>query len=128
MPLGQFDILVTTDGSPGDNSFEASGPPSEGIAAGLSATFILALTGAGLDTLDDGTFRNTFSIGGSEGGDIWGAVRFRGFSSDAPGGPGDKDSLAAVREPTQVPEPMSLVLVGAGILGVGVAARKKLTR
>jgi hypothetical protein len=127
MPLGKFDILVTTDRSPGDNSFEGSGPPSKGIAAGASATFMLALTGTGLDTIDNTDFLGTFSVDASEGGNIWGAVRFRGFSSDAPGGRSDKDPLAAlVPTVTQVPAPMSLLLVGLGVISLGSLVRRKM--
>jgi hypothetical protein len=134
-PFGSFDILVTIASPPKASSgFEGGGSPSGGIAAGDSATFTLALLGNNLNEagFTDANFRNTFSINNNSGiPNIWGAVRYRGFSADAPGGTSDKDELAAVANPVpqrEVPAPMSLVLLGSGVLGLGVLARKKLAR
>jgi hypothetical protein len=125
-PYGDFDILVSASGS----SFLGGGSPSGGIPTGGSATFELLLTGTLLDTITDATFRSAFSVNNNdpEFPQVWGAVRYRGFSEGTPGGGSDKDPLAGIPEENRVPAPLSLVLLATGVVTLGAYTRRRLSR
>jgi len=84
------------------NDYLGGGSPNSGIGVGGAATFTFTLGG----TFGSVTEANVF---GSS------LVRFRGFEN----GDSDKDKVT-----TRVPEPASLLLLGAGLAAIGIWRRK----
>lgn len=110
-PFGQFDFGISTGGS-----FNGGGPPSQGLAVGASATFVVSLSGTGVGSLTDLSFQSALSVGpGIGGGAQFFAARFRGFEDEG----SDKVAAVAGQAPPAVPEPASAVLA---LAGVGLAA------
>lgn len=107
-PYGLFDILASTSGS-----FEGSGPPRFGIAAGDSAIFAFYLLGYNLDTLNDLSFVNELSTTGA----AFFVARFTGFEN------GTSDKVPAGG--ASVPEPGTMLLLGLGLVGLGITTRRK---
>ncbi|NPV03158.1 MAG: PEP-CTERM sorting domain-containing protein [Syntrophaceae bacterium] len=108
-PYGTFDMLMATSGS-----FEGGGNPAAGLPVNSYASFSFEFRGdvSGV-TVED--FLNTLSIptgGGTEGASF--VVRFRGFENDA-----------SDKVPYAVPEPGTMLLLGIGILGLGIASRRR---
>jgi hypothetical protein len=96
-PFGTRNTLIGTD-----DNFEGGGPPSEGIGAGSSATFVVQLSG----TLTQAQFAAVFN---SE------VIRMRGFTD----GTSDKDLI------NPIPEPMTMILFGTGLAGIAAKVRRR---
>ncbi len=109
VPFGYFDIGATLGGD--NNLGKCNGDPKPGIYAGNTETFIFSLVGTNFGSLDENSFFNEFPTRSNE----WFIARFKGFedggSDKVPGNP--------------VPEPLTILLLGSGLLGLGVFGRKK---
>jgi len=105
-PFGSFD---TGAGLSSDN-WEGGGDPNNGIPVGGQGVFTFTLFGTDLGSL---TTANFFSQP-----DPWFVARFRGFPNDG--------SHKVPNDPnTPVPEPTTMLLLGAGLSGLGFFSRKR---
>jgi hypothetical protein len=107
-PFGQFDYLMSV----GDG-FQGSGPPSDGLAVGESATWVFNVTGIGAGALTDDDFLDALSVPPGIGGGAQAfVVRFRGFANEGsdkvPGGGGGAGGHA-----NTVPAPAGLILLAS---------------
>jgi hypothetical protein len=101
---GKFDI-----GASLSNSFLGKGNPNGGIGVGQTATFTFSLSG-NLETFSAESLLGLQSTGTGAGEGYQAFVaRFRGFEDDG-----------SDKVPISVPEPGTLILVGAGLLGLGI--------
>lgn len=114
-PLGGFDFAVGLTTANQNNVFEGGGPPSNGLAVGGIATFVLSVGGTGVGSLTTSDFVNVLSTGGE-----FFAVRFRGLNGNL------SDKVPGILvSPGAVPEPASAALMGLGLAVVAVAARRR---
>jgi PEP-CTERM motif-containing protein len=103
-PFGTRTDIISLGGGL-NNAFEGAGGSSTGgIGVGQSATFVFNLSGSGASESD---------IFNSE------LVRFKGFHNGA----GDKTGVT-IEEPSTVPEPTMVLLVGSGMTGLMWLRRK----
>ena len=105
-PFGSFD----TGAGLSSANWEGAGDPKDGIPVGATGSFIFTLFGTGLESL---TTANFFSQP-----DPWFVARFMGFN--------DGGSDKVPNDPnTPVPEPATMLLLGAGLIGLGFFSRKR---
>jgi PEP-CTERM motif len=115
-PYGDFDFGASIGGG-----FEGGGNPNQGISVGNpAATFTFNLTGSDLLSLNEASFLSELSTGNAGQGHQEFIVRFRGFTDNG----SDKVPNDCCGD-TSVPEPGTLALLATGLLGLGVAARRK---
>jgi hypothetical protein len=105
-PLGSFD----TGAGLSSDSWQGGGDTKNGIPVGATGSFTFDLGGMGLEFL---TTANFFSQP-----DPWFVARFRGFN--------DGGSDKVPNDPnTPVPEPATMLLLSAGLIGLGFFGRKR---
>jgi len=110
-PFGDFDFGATSGDVNG--GFEGGGNPGTGLGVGQSGTFVFALTGTSLDTLNDLSFVNELSNAPGQGqGAQFLVARFRGLANEG----SDKVPGAVIPEPSTY----AMLLAGLGLLGFGV--------
>ena len=115
-PFGDFDIGASTS-----KEWLGGENPDKGIGVGNTGTFIFILTGSAELTEQD--FVDELSSGASPNyGEQFFAVRFRGFNDDG------SDKVSGMTEPSPIPEPSTMILLGFGVLGLagyGILRKKK---
>ncbi|MBU4477907.1 MAG: PEP-CTERM sorting domain-containing protein [Candidatus Omnitrophica bacterium] len=122
-PYGYFDIGASL-GTNLHSNFADNGPPTKGIAAGVTETFTFNLAGSGLDGLTEQSFIDALSTGGSSYyGPQFFVARFRGI----PVGEGS-DKVPAKTNGEPVPEPATMLLLGPALMGLAATRKKIVSR
>jgi hypothetical protein len=91
------------------------GKVKSGINPSYDGTFVISLTGTGLDLLDVTNFLEEFSVGGGNGPENF-VVRMQGVGAGS-----EESDFATGQEgggPSPIPEPGTLLLLGAGAAGL----------
>jgi hypothetical protein len=107
-PFDDFDSGAALNN--GNLSWLGGGDPKAGIGVGETGTFLFTLSGTGLASINTEAF---FSQP-----DPWFVARFRGFND------GGSDKVP-INTNTPVPEPATMLLLSAGLIGLGFFGRKK---
>jgi hypothetical protein len=108
-PYGTFDL-----GSSISDAWLGGGRPLGGIRVGETASFTFDLVGSGFLNLSNDDF---FASGSSD--EEWLVARFKGFND------GGSDKVPGT---APVPEPATMILLGAGLIGLAGASRKKILK
>jgi hypothetical protein len=106
---GKFDLGAALGGD-----FEGGGKPKGGIGVGETATFTFSLSGDLTGFTEDSLLALLSEGTGAGQGYQPFVARFRGFEDDG-----------SDKVPISVPEPGTLILVGAGLLGLGIFGIRK---
>lgn len=111
-PFGGFDLGAAIGGN-----FLGGGSPNSGIGVGQTGAFTYFLTGVNLNTSSETNFMNELSYDGNPSHFF--AARFRGFND------GGSDKVPGDPPDGTIPEPMTMSLLGLGILGFKLTRRKR---
>ena len=119
-PFGNYDAGA------GNSVFPAhlnDGSPSQGIHRTYSGTFTFNFSGTGMNALTADSFLSLNSTGGNQSSNFY--VRFQGLDNTEGSDRAICDPSKGCHPPQEVPEPSTLLLLGAGLMGL---ARRQVRR
>lgn len=114
-PYTNFDFLLSTDGT-----FTGGGSGTGGLLDGQTGTFVISLTGTGLDALTAKSFTDELSVEDKKKDRAALLARFQGLE----GGGSDKVPGVASGPLSEVPEPSLMAMGAAGVAGLGFIRRR----